>query len=297
MEIKFKKVQLDNGEELTYREREGGEEPLVLVHGNMTSSKHWDLLIESLPEKYKVYAPDLRGFGGSSYNNEINSLHDFAADLKDFFEQLNLKDFVLIGWSTGGGVVMDFTADNADYVKKLILLESVGTKGYPIYKKDENGQPIPGELLSTKEEIAKDPVQVLPVLNAYQNKDKDTMKMIWNATIYTDNQPEPEKYDEYVEDMFTQRNLVDVDYALAHFNISNEDNGLEEGNGKAKEIDVPTLVLWGTNDLVVTEEMAQNINNDIGDNSELIYLEDCGHSPIIDDLDQLLENVVEFLER
>src|SRR6056297_375276 len=283
MEIKFKKVQLDNGEELTYREREGGEEPLVLVHGNMTSSKHWDLLIESLPEKYKVYAPDLRGFGGSSYNNEINSLHDFAEDLKDFFEQLNLKDFVLIGWSTGGGVVMDFTADNADYVKKLILLESVGTKGYPIYKKDENGQPIPGELLSTKEEIANDPVQVLPVLKAYQNKDKDTMKMIWNATIYTDNQPAPKKYDEYVEDMFTQRNLVDVDYALAHFNISNEDTELSKASNKAEKIEVPTLVLYGENDKVVPEQMAKDIDNDIGDNATLKYLENCGHSPLIDD--------------
>lgn len=297
MEIKFKKVQLNNGEELTYREREGGGKLLVLVHGNMTSSKHWDLLMESLPEKYKIYAPDLRGFGGSSYNSEINSLHDFAEDLKDFFEKLNLEDFVLMGWSTGGGVAMDFAADNPDYIKKLILLESVGTKGYPIYKKDENGQPIPGELLSTKEEIANDPVQVLPVLNAYQSKDKDTMKMIWNATIYTDNKPEPEKYDEYVEDMFTQRNLVDVDYALAHFNISSEDTELNKANNKAEKINLPTLVLYGENDKVVTEKMAKDINKDIGENASLEYLENCGHSPLIDDLEQLKNKILTFIEK
>ena len=295
MDIKLKSVEIPNGETLGYRERGGGEEVLVLVHGNMTSSKHWDLFIENIDDKYKIYAVDLRGFGISSYNQPIDSLHDFAEDLKLFVDQLGLKGFNLMGWSTGGGVIMDFTADNQDYVKKLILMESVGTRGYPIFKKDENGQPIPGELLSTKEEIAKDPVQVVPVLQAYEKQDKETMKMIWNNTIYTHNQPAPDKYDEYLEDMFTQRNLVDVDYALAHFNISNEHNGLEEGNGKAQKIDVPTLILWGTNDLVVTEEMAQNINNDIGDNAELIYLKDCGHSPIIDDLDQLLENVIEFL--
>jgi pimeloyl-ACP methyl ester carboxylesterase len=295
MNINLKRVKLNNGEELAYREREGGKELLLLVHGNMTSSKHWDLLIEALPEKYKIYAPDLRGFGGSSYNNEINSLHDFAEDLKLFLDKLNLKDFVLMGWSTGGGVVMDFTADNPTYVKKLILLESVGTKGYPIYKKDENGQPIPGELLSTKEEIANDPVQVLPVLNAYQNKDKDTMKMIWNATIYTDNQPEPEKYDEYVEDMFTQRNLVDVDYALAHFNISSEDTELSKANNKAAKIEVPTLVLYGENDKVVSEKMAKDINNDIGENARLEYLENCGHSPLIDDLAQLKNKITNFI--
>jgi len=180
MEINLKSVKLANGEKLGYRKKDGGEKLLVLLHGNMTSSKHWDILIESMPDEFTIYAPDLRGFGISSYNQEISSLHDFSEDLKMFCDKLNLNNFNLMGWSTGGGVAMDFAADNPEYVKKLILMESVGTKGYPIFKKDENGKPIPGELLSTKEEIANDPVQVLPVLNAYKNKDKDTMKMIWN---------------------------------------------------------------------------------------------------------------------
>ncbi|HKL76330.1 MAG TPA: alpha/beta hydrolase [Halanaerobiales bacterium] len=295
MEINLKSVKLANGEKLGYRKKDGGEKLLVLLHGNMTSSKHWDILIESMPDEFTIYAPDLRGFGISSYNQEISSLHDFSEDLKMFCDKLNLNNFNLMGWSTGGGVAMDFAADNPEYVKKLILMESVGTKGYPIFKKDENGKPIPGELLSTKEEIANDPVQVLPVLNAYKNKDKDTMKMIWNNTIYTDNQPDPEKYNEYLEDMFTQRNLVDVDYALAHFNISNEHNGLEEGIGKAEKIEAPTLILYGENDKVVTEQMAKDINNDIGENANLQYLKKCGHSPLIDDLDQLLENILNFI--
>ncbi len=295
MDIQLKSVELENGEKLGYRERKGGKELLILVHGNMTSSKHWDILIKKMPEKFKIIAPDLRGFGISSYNNEINSLNDFAKDLKLFFDKLNLKKFNIMGWSTGGGVVMDFAADNPEYIKKVILMESVGTKGYPIFKKDENGQPIISELLSSKKEIAKDPVQVLPVLQAYENKDKETMKMIWNNTIYTDNKPDPEKYDKYIEDMFTQRNLVDVDYALAHFNISNDHNGLEEGNNKAKKIDSPVLILYGENDKVVTEQMARDIKNDIGKNAKVVYLKNCGHSRLIDDLDQLLNNIINFL--
>jgi len=295
MKIKLNSVNLENGEKIGYRKRDGGNELLILLHGNMTSSKHWDILIDSLPEKFTVYAPDLRGFGISSYNKKINSLHDFSEDFKLFCDKLNLKEFNLMGWSTGGGVAMDFAADHPDYINKLILMESVGTKGYPILKKDQNGQPIAGQLLSTKKEIANDPVQVLPVLKAYENEDKKTMKMIWNNTIYTDNKPDPEKYDEYVEDMFTQRNLVDVDYALAHFNISDEYNGLEEGNGKAKKIKAPTLVLYGKQDKVVTEQMAKDIKNDIGQNAKLEYLKNCGHSPLIDDLDQLLKKVLNFL--
>ena len=37
----------------------------------MTSSKHWDVLIEALDAKYTIYAIDLRGFGGSSYHHPI----------------------------------------------------------------------------------------------------------------------------------------------------------------------------------------------------------------------------------
>ncbi|MFW5787226.1 MAG: alpha/beta fold hydrolase [Halanaerobiales bacterium] len=296
MNIELKKVKLSNGEELGFRERSGGKEVLILLHGNMTSSKHWDLFLENMEENYKIYAVDMRGFGISSYNQEINSLGDFSEDLKLFVDELGLKKFNLMGWSTGGGVAMKFAANYGDYVKKLILMESVGTKGYPIFKKDKEGKPIPGELLSDKEEIAEDPVQVKPVLKAYKNKDKETMKTIWNNIIYTDNQPDPERYDQYLEDMFTQRNLVDVDYALAHFNISDEYNGLKKGSGEAASIDVPTLILWGKNDKVVTEQMAKDIKNDIGENARLVYLDGCGHSPLVDDLKQLLDTVIEFLE-
>ena len=61
---------------------------------------------------------------------------------------------------------MQFTANHPTFVEKLILVESVGMKGYPIFKKDINGQPIVSSLVKTKEEIAQDPVQIAPVLDA-----------------------------------------------------------------------------------------------------------------------------------
>ena len=65
----LQKVTLANNEQIAYRERDGGEKIVILVHGNMTSSKHWDVLMDALDPKYKVYALDLRGFGESSYTN------------------------------------------------------------------------------------------------------------------------------------------------------------------------------------------------------------------------------------
>ncbi|EOD00335.1 alpha/beta fold hydrolase [Caldisalinibacter kiritimatiensis] len=294
-EVVLKSVELPNGETLGYRETVKGEKIVLLVHGNMTSSKHWDILIDRLPEKYKIYAVDLRGFGKSTYNKPINSIKDFSEDIKLFVDELGIKGFTIAGWSTGGGVSMQFTADYPEYVEKLILVESVGIKGYPIYKKDEKGQPIVGELLKTKKEIAKDPVQVLPVLNAYANKDKNYLRNLWNMLIYTHNQPSEERYEEYLDDMLTQRNLVDVDYALLTFNISNENNGVVDGTGDVDKINVPTLVIQGDRDYVVPMNMGKEIAVSIGDNAKLVIMEDSGHSPLIDNLDKLTNVIVDFI--
>lgn len=296
MNVILSQVKIANGETIGYRYKKGGEKILLLIHGNMTSSKHWDIFIDALDHKYTIYAPDLRGFGISTYHTSINSLDDFKEDLKLFVDEVGIKKFSLIGWSTGGGVCMVFAADYPEYVEKLILLESVGTRGYPILKKDITGKPIIGEFLKTKEEIAQDPIQVLPILNAYKNKDKEMLKRIWEATIYTHNKPDDAKYEEYLEDMLTQRNLVDVDYALATFNISNEFNGVKQGDNRASKIKCPTLILWGENDLVVPKQMALDIKADIGNNATLVYLKKCGHSPLIDDLEQLVKVVENFLE-
>ncbi|WCK54357.1 alpha/beta hydrolase [Aneurinibacillus sp. Ricciae_BoGa-3] len=292
-EITLNSVELANGETIAYRQRKGGDQVIVLVHGNMTSSVHWDLLMENLDEAYTIYAVDLRGFGESSYRQPISSLLEFAADVKEWADRLHLTSFVLVGWSAGGGVAMELAAEHPEMVEKLILLASVSTRGLPLFKKDAFGHllSIP---LRTKEEIALDPVQVVPILSAYKNRDKQTLRFIWNATIYTINQPEQSRYEKYLDDMLTQRNLVDVDYALATFNISEVTNVMGPGNGRVNRITMPVLVLSGKRDLVVPQQAALEIRQDIGENASIHYL-NAGHSPLIDDLDHLIEEIDAFI--
>ncbi|WP_461207065.1 intracellular short-chain-length polyhydroxyalkanoate depolymerase [Clostridium sp. DL1XJH146] len=294
--IELNKIEIASGETLGYRECGSGDKILLLIHGNMTSSKHWDLLMEQLKYEYKIYAIDLRGFGISTYNTEINSLKDFSEDVKMFVDKLGIKGFILAGWSTGGGVAMQFAAYYPEYVEKLILVESVGITGYPIFKKDDKGQSIIGEFLRTKEEIANDPIQVLPVLNAIKNKDKETYRIVWNSVIYTKDKPSAEKYEEYLEDMLTQRNLVDVDYALTRFNMSNMHNGVVEGSGDIDKIKAPTIIFQGDRDLVVPMQMGQGIAEALGDRGKLVILNDSGHSPFIDCLDRITKEIKEFLK-
>lgn len=112
----LKKVLLSNGETIAYRERAGGDELIILVHGNMTSSKHWDVLMEELDGRFTILSPDLRGFGQSSYNKRVSHIRDFSEDLNLWVDALGLKDFTLVGWSTGGLLQCNFVQIISDYV-------------------------------------------------------------------------------------------------------------------------------------------------------------------------------------
>ena len=290
-ELKF--VNLRNGESIAYREVGEGIKNLVLIHGNMTSSKHWEILMEEIKDDYKVYAVDMRGFGQSTYNNEISSLNDLALDIEEALEIIGLEKYSLVGWSTGGGVALEIAANAQDKVEKVILVESVGVKGYPMYKKDENGK-LTETLITTKEEIAEDIVQVKPILEAIKNKDKELYRTVWNLAIYTHNKPKDELYEEYLEDMLTQRNLVDIDYSLVHFNMTKEHNGVSEGSGKCDLVKAEVLILQGDRDYVVPMYMAEDINKYIK-NSKIKILTDSGHSPMIDCLDNVVATIREFI--
>ncbi|MEL3973017.1 alpha/beta hydrolase [Rossellomorea oryzaecorticis] len=296
-EIELKKNLLANGETMAYRERSGGHLPVVLIHGNMTSSKHWDLLLDRMDERYKLYAIDMRGFGKSSYHQNITSIKDLSLDLKDWVDEMGLGEFCLIGWSTGGAVAMQFEADHPGYCEKLILLASASTRGYPFFGTGEDGSPDVANRLKTLEEVREDKGKTIPVQSAYDKNDREFLRALWNALIYTDQKPHPELYEEYIDDMRTQRNLADIYHALNTFNISDRHNGLVEGTNQASSISIPVLVLRGDRDYVVTKEMTEEIVQDIGENAKLTELKNSGHSPLVDDLEQLIGEVTSFMQQ
>lgn len=293
----LKTVILSNGETIAYRERVGGEKVLLLVHGNMTSSKHWDVLIEALDESFTIIAPDLRGFGQSSYQTRITHIRDFSDDLKEFVDALGLEKFDGIGWSTGGAVAMQFCADYPGYCEKLILLASASTRGYPFYPTKLDGTPNVKHRFVTLKEIENDPAKTKAVQWLYDTKNRQGLKLIWNAGIYTHNKPVDAHYEEYVDDMLTQRNLADVYHALNTFNISGVDNVAAIGTNQVQDIQIPVLILRGDRDYIVTQEMTDEIVADFNRRAQYEVLVDCGHSPLIDDCSQLVSKIENFLLR
>jgi len=293
MEKKY--VELVNKETYAYLEQGKGNKNLILIHGNTASSVYFKPLLERLPQDIHVYAIDLRGFGDSTYNKPIETLKDFADDIYLFMEKLDINKADVLGWSLGGGAVLEFAAKYPKKLNKLILLDSASYKGYPVFKKDENNQMIVGEVYDSREEMAKDPVQVLPLLNAYKTKNLDLIKTIYSMTIYNVNKPNEDDFNLYAKETLKQRNLVDVDYALASLNMGKEPTLYSKGDNTVSDIEAETLHIWGSHDLMVPESMVKT-NVDAIKNSTFVKFDQCGHSPLVDKPDQLSKVIIDFIQ-
>ena len=88
--------------------------PAVLfVHGNVSSSLFWQPMMLALPEAYQPLAIDLRGFGDTDDEpvDATRGVRDFSDDLAATIDALRLGQVHLIGWSMGGGVVLQYLVD------------------------------------------------------------------------------------------------------------------------------------------------------------------------------------------
>lgn len=92
-----------DGARLYYREQGEGR-PLILLHGWICSSKFWNKNVPELSRFYRVITPDFRGHGNSSKILAGHTVEEYARDVRDIIEQLNLKDSILVGWSLAGPV-------------------------------------------------------------------------------------------------------------------------------------------------------------------------------------------------
>lgn len=91
-----------DGEQLYYRDL--GKGPcIVMLHGFGMHSGHWLPYAWALSRKYRVIIPDLRGFGRSHLVNfsEQCAISNFANDVNELIEHLNLESFKLVGISMG----------------------------------------------------------------------------------------------------------------------------------------------------------------------------------------------------
>jgi pimeloyl-ACP methyl ester carboxylesterase len=293
--MKKKYVELPNNEKIFYLDEGQGKEVFVLIHGNISSSIHYKPLIERLKDDYRIIAPDLRGFGDSSYHQPIESLEDLGDDLFVLLDALKIDQYYLVGWSTGGAIALKMAAKRPEQVQKLVLVESCSYRGYPIFKKNELGQPKIGEYYQSKQELALDPVQVLPMVQIFETNNVAIMDAIWKQAIYTVNQPSKEDNDLYLSETMKQRNLIDIDWGLTTFNMSNFTNGVTLGDGSIKDVTCPVITFWGDHDITVLEYMIDETVEALS-NATKVILENTGHSPFVDCPDEITNKIIDFIK-
>lgn len=107
-------------------------EPVLFVHGNVSSAACWRDTLAGLADGYRPLAADLRGFGETDTLpvDATRGLRDFSDDLIELVEALELERVHLVGWSMGGGIVLQLLRDRPDLVRSVTLVNPVSPYGY-----------------------------------------------------------------------------------------------------------------------------------------------------------------------
>lgn len=107
--------------------------PVVFVHGNLSTSRFYDEIIAATPSRFRCLAPDMRGFGESDKVaiDGTRGLADWSDDTRALLEHLGeTRPAHLVGWSTGGGAIMQYLIDHPGDVLSLTLIDTVSPYGF-----------------------------------------------------------------------------------------------------------------------------------------------------------------------
>jgi|SRR5690349_7761415 len=113
-----------NGVRVNYQ-LAGSGEPVVLIPGFTTSLHLWHNQVEPLSRRYRTLTFDLRGHGDSSAPADGYGTSDYADDLRQLVEHLNLPRAHLVGASLGGAIAVHLALTRPDLVRSLTLAGAV----------------------------------------------------------------------------------------------------------------------------------------------------------------------------
>jgi len=99
---------------------------VVLIHGMINSSRHWETVAKRLAGSYRVIAPDLIGHGDAATPRGDYSLGAHAASIRDLLTTIGVERATIVGHSLGGGVAMQFFYQFPQRTERLVLISSGG---------------------------------------------------------------------------------------------------------------------------------------------------------------------------
>jgi 3-oxoadipate enol-lactonase len=120
-----------NGTTISFVDRGSGP-VLLLAHGFPLDHSMWIGQIKPLSARYRVIAPDLRGFGKSKVTEGVVTMEQFADDLAALLDYLAISEpAVLCGLSMGGYVALAFWRKYAQRLRGLIFCDTRAANDSP----------------------------------------------------------------------------------------------------------------------------------------------------------------------
>lgn len=116
-------------------ERRGKGRPLVLIPGEEALEADMPF-IDELARKFEVIIPWMPGFGRSERPDWVENMDDVAYIFLDLLDKLKLKDVTLVGFSLGGWIAAEMAIKNTSRIKKLVLVDAYGIKIGDKYARD-----------------------------------------------------------------------------------------------------------------------------------------------------------------
>lgn len=256
----------------------GSGQPVVFFHGWPLSADAFEDQMFFLASKgYRCIAMDRRGHGRSDQTWEGNDMDTYAADASQLIEELDLRDSVLVGHSTGGGVVARYIGRyGTDRVAKAVLISAVP----PLIVKSEAN---PGGL----------PIEAIDGLREGVRNDRYQFWKDFCGLFYGLNRPEAKVSEGIVDAFFLQCSMAGFPASYFGIKAFSETDFTED----LKKFDIPTLVMHGDDDQVVPIADTALLSSKIVKDAALKVYEGLPHGMCQTHKDLINADLLEFIQQ
>ena len=238
---------------------------LVVLPGPMDSWRSYSPVLDRLTPSMRVVAVSQRGHGDSDKPQTGYRVEDFASDLEQLFDRLGMEQAVVAGHSGSCLVARRVALDHPERVAGLVLEASPTTL---------SGNPNLGRFIESVVSTLRDPIDPAFARSFVAETSSENLPPALLAELTTELLKVPARvWRETFVGLQTYNDMVEVE-----------------------RVAVPTLLVWGDADHLVTREMQNSLARRIR-GAELRIYEGVGHTPRWEDPVRFAHDVAAFVER